>query len=188
MSIVNRNYHINLEEEKRWIEEAKQDTRGFEPIYNRYYDEIFRFIYRRTSAEVLSHDLTSECFYKALKNIRKYQFRGHPIGSWLYAIARNEVNRNFKAKKRQFIVEIDEFEQEVQTDEETGAFKIEDLVWVLKQISEDDLMLVELKYFEHKTFKEVALLMNMKESAAKMRLYRLLLSMKKKIEEKNGTK
>ena len=180
-------HHIDLVEEQLWVEEAKKSTKGFEPIYNRYYDEIFRFVYRRTSDASLSDDLTSECFYKALKNINRFTFNGQSIGGWIYTIARNEVNRYYRNKKRQFIVEIDEFTQET-GENEVNRYRMDDLAWVLGAINDEELMLIELKYFEHKTFKELAILMNMKESAVKMKLYRLLISMKTKIETKDGQK
>lgn len=180
--------HIDLAEEQKWLVAAKLSSKGFEPIYNRYFEEIFRFIYRRTSSKSLAEDLTSETFYKALKNIRKFRFNGKALGNWLYTIARNQVNSYYRGRNKLFIIEIDEFEKELSTEERQLGYDNEDLIWVLQNISETELLLIELKFFEHKTFREVALLTNMSESAVKMRLYRLLLTMKNKIELRNGRK
>ena len=51
----------------------------------------------------------------------------------------------------------------------------------LAQLSDFDLRWIELKYFENKTFKEVGCRLRMKESAVKMRTYRLLLTMRELI-------
>ena len=64
--------HIDLTEEKQWIDEAKKDPANFEPLYLKYYDEIYRYIYRRTGKEVQSEEICAETFYKALDNIQKY--------------------------------------------------------------------------------------------------------------------
>ena len=183
--MINERKHIDLAEEQKWLAAAKLSSKGFEPIYNRYFEEIFRFVYRRTSNVSLAEDLTSETFYQSLKSIRKFKFNGKSLGNWLYTIARNQVNSHYRGRNKVFIIEIDEFERELNPEEQPLGYDNEDLIWVLQNISEQELLLIELKFFEHKTFKEMALLTNMSESAAKMRLYRLLLTMKYKIETKH---
>lgn len=175
--------HIELQEEKQWIEAARLNTEAFEPIYLRYYDEIYRFIYRRTGRETMSNEICSETFYQALSNIKKYQWRGIPFGNWLYTIASNELRKRYRNKKEVFIIEIDKFQEQLPVPEMLEHIGTEPLVRALDQLNELELRLIELKYFEHKTFREVGLLLEMKESAVKMRIYRLLLAMKKLINE-----
>ncbi|MEN8251728.1 MAG: sigma-70 family RNA polymerase sigma factor [Bacteroidota bacterium] len=177
--------HIDLLEEKSWIESAKKDIKAFKPLYDRYYDEIYRFIYRRTGKEHLSADLSSETFYKALENIKKYEWRNLPFGNWLYTIASNVIKKHFREKSKVFIIELDKIQLQVQNDEYVKKAGNEELIWVLNQLSDLELRLVELKFFEEKTFKEIALLLEMKESAVKMRLYRLLLAMRNLIDKKD---
>ena len=52
------------------------------------------------------------------------------------------------------------------------------LIRCLDELEEQELRLLELKFFEELSFKEISRLMNIGESAAKMRLYRLLSKLK----------
>lgn len=177
--------HIDLIEEKQWIDEAKKDPSAFKPLYLKYYDEIYRYIFRRTGRELQSAEICSETFYKALANLKKYTWRNIPFGNWLYTIAANEIKKRYRNKRELFIVEIDKIQEEIPVEEVVDRAGPDKLVWALGQLSDMELHMVELKYFEHKTFKEVGLLLNMSESAIKMRIYRLLLAMKELIEKRD---
>ncbi len=165
-------HHTDFQEEQHWIAEAQRDPQCFEPLYNRYYDEIFRFIYRRTDREALTADLCSQTFYKALVNLKKYRWTGRPFVAWLYRIAANEVNKHFRDQRPVFLIEEEKVldslnEEEVSTDPD-------ELVRIFQMLSEEEVRLLELKYFEGKTFKEIAAIEGITESSSKMRVYRLL--------------
>ena len=44
------------EEEKLLIERAQKDPRFFAPLYERYHDAIFRYVYRRVDEEEQAYD------------------------------------------------------------------------------------------------------------------------------------
>ncbi|UII22125.1 RNA polymerase sigma factor [Fulvivirga ligni] len=76
---LNTAKHMTEEEiadEQQIIEASKKDARAFGAIYDRYYEGIFNFIYRRTDEEDLTADLCSQTFLKALQNLKGYEFRG----------------------------------------------------------------------------------------------------------------
>ena len=68
------------------IEAAKRDATNFGPIYNKYYKQIFGYIYQRMEDKDVAFDVTSQVFLKALTNLHKYEFKGVPFASWLYRI------------------------------------------------------------------------------------------------------
>jgi len=72
--------------QSEWLEiqEAQVSPAKFRPLYDRYYEAIFRFVYRRTADESLSADICAQVFLKALQRIQKYQFKGVPFSAWLY--------------------------------------------------------------------------------------------------------
>lgn len=168
--------HIDHQDEQQWIAEAQRDPQSFEPLYNRYYEEIFRFIYRRTDREQLTADICSQTFYKALLNLKKYQWTGRPFVAWLYRIASNELNRHFRDQKPVFVIEEDKMWDSFQEAEMSPD--VEGLIRVFSLLTDEEVHLLELKYFEQKTFKEIADILDFTESAIKMRLYRLLERMK----------
>lgn len=174
--------HSEWEEERVWIDQAKNDILCFQPLYERYYAEIFRYIYRRVDDEALAADLCSQTFYKALKGIKGYEWRGKPFGAWLYTIAANEIRKQFRRKPLSFL--IDEQQWRLIVDVKTERIDDDEVIrQVFQQMNEEEVRLVEMKYFEDKTFKEMAGLLSMSESAIKMKVYRLLERIKKSVRQ-----
>ena len=60
----------------------------FEEIYNRYYQDVFRFCLSLCGGSHLAEDITSETFLKAI--IKSDAFKGNcSVKAWLCQIARN---------------------------------------------------------------------------------------------------
>lgn len=79
------------------VKTAQQgDAEAFGQLYDRYVDNIYRFIYFRTHNRDLAEDLTADTFYKALKRIGSWSWTGQDFGGWLYTIARNLIADHFK--------------------------------------------------------------------------------------------
>ena len=182
---LNSNYHISdeqISEEQAWVEAAKKDPERFDKLYDRYFEGIFNFIYRRTDDEVVAADVTSQTFLAALQNLKKYSFRGLPFSAWLYKIAANQVNRYYRTSKKNMVFSLEESligRLISETEEDTNEEKISMLVDYLKQLSTEDVMVLELRFFEGKGFKEIAYILEITESGAKMRTYRALERLKK---------
>ncbi|WP_109832539.1 RNA polymerase sigma factor [Reichenbachiella versicolor] len=175
----------NLSKEIEEIEAAKKDLKHFEPLYNRYFDQIFNFIYRKTDDEDLTADLTSKVFFNAMKSLKTYEFRGFGFGTWLYKIANNEVYGHFRNQKKAYLsLESDKVNSLMTcADLEDGEEKMKLLSKMISSLKDKEVRLLELKYFENKTFEEIAFIMEMNESTVKMRLYRSLNKLKEKFAE-----
>lgn len=174
-----------LSEELKQIEAAKVDLKHFEPLYNRYFDQIFRFIYRKTENEETTADLTSRVFLNAMKSIKTYEFRGFNFGTWLYKIASNEINKHFRDKKKTLLsLETDKVNWLMDcTQLEDGEEKTKVLSQLIAQLSSKEIRILELKFFENKTFAEIAFIEESNESTVKMKLYRSLNKLREKFEE-----
>ena len=175
---LNTSRHMTDEEiavEQRIIEVSKRDVQKFRAIYDRYFEDIFEFIYRRTDDEQLADDLCSQTFVKALENLKRYEFRGLPFSAWLYRIATNEVNKHFNKKNRNrvFSLEEERVKELMETDDEgfTDA-QIQQVREILDTLPTATMEILELRFFEGLGFKEIAYILNIGESGAKMRLYR----------------
>ncbi len=170
--------------EAEWVEiqAAQDDPALFRPLYDRYFESIFRFIYRRTADEALTSDICSRVFLKALQKIRGYTFQGVPFSSWLYRLASNEVAQYYRQQKKQRVISIDDAHINSiidQEDPEDQSFLIQRMIEALKQLKEKDLILIELRFFEERPFKEIAEITEITESNAKMKTYRALEKLKK---------
>ena len=59
-----------------------------EEIYSAYFKDVYRFIKKLSGSEDIAEDITSETFFKAMKNLDS--FRGDcDIRIWLCQIAKN---------------------------------------------------------------------------------------------------
>lgn len=165
------------------IRRATSDPREFKPLYNAYYKQIFRFIYKRIGDKELTADLTQQVFLSALTNLGKYQFRGAPFASWLYRIASNLCMDHFRKSKRVRYVVIEETSLNNLVDELTSNQTVDEwharLPHILEQLTAQELQLIELRFFDLLSFKEVAEILEITESNAKVRTYRILDKMKK---------
>jgi len=173
----------DIEWETALILKAQHDPAEFRSLYNLYFKEIFRYIFKRLGDKELTADLTQQVFLSALTNLSKYQFRGAPFAAWLYRIASNLCMDYFRKSKRVRHVVIEEATLINLVDELTSDQTVEEwhkrLPQILELLSEPELQLIELRFFEARPFKEVAEILNLTETNAKVRTYRVLDKMKK---------
>ncbi|MDW3212220.1 MAG: sigma-70 family RNA polymerase sigma factor [Reichenbachiella sp.] len=186
---TNRN---DWEEEEVMIAKAKTDLRHFEPIYKKYFEVIFRFIHRKTDDENLAADLTSKVFMNAMHSLDKFEFRGVPFGAWLYRIATNETNKHYRDNKKRLLSLEDHKVNLVMTCSDLDDADIEQkqkvLTELISELEDEEVRILELKFFENKNFKEIAYILDKKESAVKMKMYRSLDKLKKRYEKMNERK
>ena len=79
------------DDERDLVERAKRDPRQFGALYDRHFQQIYRFVYSRVREQTAAEDVTSEIFIKALKAMPRYQDKGRPFAAWLYQIAVNAI-------------------------------------------------------------------------------------------------
>jgi RNA polymerase sigma-70 factor (ECF subfamily) len=173
-----------LQTEQQIIEAAKLDPENFGLLYDKYYKQIFGYVYQRMDCKDTAFDVTSQVFLKALSNLNKYEYKGVPFASWLYRIAHSEIMQLFRARKNLRTVNADlgdlkniceEVEQEYREDYKNA------LIIVIKDLPENDLQLIELRFFEKRNFKEIAEILSLTETNAKVKLYRILDKVKRSL-------
>lgn len=171
-----------IESELQQINAAKENPAYFSLLYEKYFKSIYVFIYRRTDDEELASDITSHVFLKAMINIKRYEHKGLPFSAWLFRIAFNEVNMYFRKNKGYRVVSmeqsgIQQIAQEAELKEEQD--KMELLTTALKKLDDDDVQLIELRFFEKRSFAEVGGIVGITENHAKVKIYRIIDKLKK---------
>jgi RNA polymerase sigma-70 factor (ECF subfamily) len=164
---------------------AKNDQVYFGELYERYFEQIFRFVFKRLGGkENEAGDITQQTFMKAMANLGKYEDRGLAFSSWLYRIAQNEVNMYFRKSKGNYTIEIEERKlKDLWNEAEINYMSEEDqeqLVDLLNNLDQEHLDLLELRFFQEMSFKEIADIYSITEPNAKMRVYRILEKLNKK--------
>ena len=187
---MNRTRNIEKLADSEVIALAKKKSKYFGELYNRYFEQIYRFVYKRLGGmEHIAGDLTQQTFMKAMANLHKYEERGFPFSSWLYRIAQNEVAMYFRSQKKNVSVEINEQQlssivSELQNGQFMSLDEQETLVAILNSLKDEHLDIIELRFFQEMSFKEIADIYSITEASAKMRTYRILENIAKKWKEK----
>jgi len=173
---------MDLNEEKELVEKARRNPEAFGEIYEQYYSPIFGYALKRVANIEIAQDITSEVFFKALKNLGRFHWQGISFSFWLYRIASNQITDYFrKDKHRMFSLE-EVSEPAANSDPSIEVLEAEE---ELKR-HEDFLVLHEsicklpvkyqeaitLRYFESKPIKEIAEILGRREGTIKSWLHR----------------
>lgn len=182
---INPLYHQTndrMQEELGWIQAAKKDPEYFAPLYKKYHEQIFRYIYQRMDDEETAFDVTSMVFMKAIKNLHKYEYRGVPFSSWLYRIAKSELYQSFRDQKARRTVSLDSvhvFNVIEEFDQEENEINKQRLVKSIALLKEDDIQLIEMRFFEKRSYREIGEILDISENNAKVKSFRALEKLKK---------
>jgi RNA polymerase sigma-70 factor, ECF subfamily len=177
-------YHKTKDEllkELHIIECAKQDPKAFGVLYERYYHEIFVFINKKTDDMTISGDITSQVFYKALGNIKKYTYKGVPFSAWLYRIASNETNLHFRKNKTQRAISIESegVEKMITLFEPSEERDIQPVIQAIAKLKPNEVELIELRFFEKLSFRDIGYILNTTENNAKVKTFRIIKRIRK---------
>ena len=189
--VIEPSKHISQEEilkEFETVKGAVKNPAQFQVLYDRYFTVIFNYIFRKIDDEDITADLTSQTFLKAMRNLKKYKFKGVPFSVWLYRIASNEVNRHYQLTNKKLVFSFDEQEFENLIEKNTEEEKELDIDYIIQQMqtmSESDIEVIELRFFESKSFAEISFILEITEASAKMRTYRAIEKLRKLLERRN---
>jgi len=180
----------SLMQEATEVEAARQDPAKFAILYNNNYEAVFRFVNRRMNSRDMAADVTAQVFLKAMTHLQSYRHRGLPFVCWLYRIAGNELKQLFKTSNKQRTIHVVSAGMDllVEEMEETTADKWEErMMTLLPNLPEDELLIIEMRYFEKRPFKEIGEILDITENNAKVKLYRILAKLKKQITSSTPT-
>ena len=182
MEVISK-YNVTKEqqqEELALIEDAKKNPAKFEALYERYHEQIFRFVYQRVENKDAAKDITQQIFLKTMTNLYKYEQRGLPFASWLYRIAKSETYEALRQDQKLRCVNIDDTQLadmmgELGEKEEDRVEKYSaKLADAIAELDEDDLQFIEMSFFEKRSFQEIGDILKITANYAKVRTYRVI--------------
>ncbi len=183
-------YHktsLQIKKEGEIINAAKSNPQAFKPIYEEYFPQISAFAYKRLDDKETAFDIAQKTFLKALEQLGKYEHRGLPISSWLYRIAVNEINQYYRKANKNRTVSIETAEVNNLFSEVNDSIYDEDQIEMLKTsltyLSSADFLMLEMRYFEERPFKEIAEILEITETNSKVKTYRALDKLKKVVQK-----
>lgn len=152
------------------------DTGSYRTLMKRYSQQVFSLVVKIVSIEDDAEEITQDVFVKAYRNLSKFDFCSS-FSTWLFRIAYNEAITHTRRKRVEGIP-LDETILNNLSDSQVDVFLESDnprlaaLPEAIESLNVDERALITFHYFEGLPLKEVADMMHIGESAAKVRLMR----------------
>ncbi len=161
------------------------DQKAYAELMSRYKDSIYFMLLKMVNNRDDADDLTIEAFGKAFKNIKQYT-PDYAFSTWLFKIATNNCI-DFIRKKRKQTFSIDkgietddggELNVDIrssQPDPEENMMKKQKVLMmrdVVERLKPRYRKLVELRYFQERSYEEIAEELNLPLGTVKAQLFR----------------
>ncbi len=169
---------LTREQEAEHIRKAQKHINAFGPLYDAHFTTVFGFIFKRIRDQALTGELTSLVFMKAINALPNYRITGTPFSAWLIQIALNEVRQYQRRTNKHASVPLSEANLQSVLDgldeKHQQEHNHELLLRGLNELEEEATVYIEMRYFEGRSFKEIAEILNLTADNAKVRTYRAL--------------
>ena len=167
--------HDPREAERLLVDRAKSDPEAFGALYDRFFSQIYRFVFSRLRDQTAAEDVTSEVFMKALRSIPRYQDTGRPFTAWLYQISVNTINDRYRAHRP--TVDLDEMYDLAAAGpglEDTALQRAEVRgIWTaVEALPGPQRTALVLKFQEDMKISDIAAVMGKSEGAVKLLIHR----------------
>ncbi len=160
----------------------------FSKIYDKYINQIYRFVFLKVNSKEIAEDITSETFLKAWESYKNNKIEN--VSAFLYQVARNLLTDYYRQKSRtQFLPldsvsiidpsnnlkEISENKSDIETIK-SALFRLE---------NENYQNIIIWHYLNDLSIKEISKINNQSEGAVRVMLSRALKELKEIIENDN---
>jgi RNA polymerase sigma-70 factor (ECF subfamily) len=170
-------------DEKLLVAAAQKDPARFAGLYELYFARVYAYISRRVHDRAATEDLTSEVFHSALANLPRFEWRGAPFGAWLFRIAANAIADRWKRNaKEQGSPAPEEFQEADYSDVHQCAT----LFLLASELPADQKRVIELRFAEEKSIREIAQELQRTEGAVKQLQFRALQNLRERMKESHG--
>lgn len=161
---------MEINESEAIKEYQRGDVEKFGLLYDKYIKKIYNFVYYKTFHKETAEDITSNVFFKALKNIKSFKTGSGTFSAWLYQIARNSIIDYYRSKKSDANIEdfwdisdSSDFIQDADT-----TYKLREVKRYLKNLKSYQRDIVIMRVWEDMPYSEIANALKKSESNCKM--------------------
>jgi len=170
--------------ERSWVSLVKRHEK---PVYN--------YCLRMTRNATDAMDLMQEVFLTVYRNLPSYSGKG-VFRPWMMRIAVNKYIDFLRSKERQpqhngeeYLEQESMYLQDRQLGDPDKAFEqlnlTREVKSLMQQLSTEQRLVVELKFFQHFTFEEIGYQLGISANTVKSRLYAALQKMKGQMENQH---
>jgi RNA polymerase sigma factor (sigma-70 family) len=161
--------------------------KDFEKFYNSHIDKVYRFVFFRVNYnKAVAEDLVSEIFMKALENFAVYDITvSH--SAWIMTIAKNHLANYWRDQKKTDVLPDDEISGydslwlDISARMADKSAKTRELYELLAQLEPASRQVVTFHYIYGYSYAEIAEILKMTETAAKVAAHRAIKKLSGKI-------
>ncbi len=165
------------------------DNKSFEILLSRHKSKVFGYIMSKVKNKDIADDIFQDTFIKAINSLKKgtYNEEGKFL-PWIFRIAHNLIIDHFRRIKTQKIVNhredynLFDFIEDGSLTAEKKIIKKEifnDLAKLIDLLPDSQKTVLQLRYYEDKSFKEIAELCDISINTALGRMRYALLNLRK---------
>ena len=156
----------------------------FEAVYEKYFSDIYNYIYGQILHRERAEDLVSEVFIKAMTHYDSFDPSRASVRTWLTNIARNTLIDDYRKSSVRKSVSLDDEENytEPSYEDEYKVLKEDDereVYRILSQLSETERELAGMIYFQNMKNDEIGQILGINAKAVSERRRRLLAKCRK---------
>lgn len=166
-----------MEEDIMLVEEVlKGNIDSFNIIVNKYELNILKFIYNMIKNKEAAEDITQEVFINVYNKLYMYN-KKYKFSNWILQISRNKCIDYIRKYRRVYEADIDEYNNIASKD--TSPEKVLEykesksmLEEFLNTLGSEEKQILNLRYSQQATFKDIAIILDMNESTVKRKYYK----------------
>ena len=156
---------------------------NFDDIYKKYYSSLNKYLISLTKNEDLAEELTQETFFKALKNINKYDEK-YKMLTWLCEIGKDTYYSLYKKNKKLEAIDASVLNDESEIiDQIIDSETNKELLRLVHSLDEPYKEVFTLRTFGELSFKDISDIFSKTESWARIVYYRSKLKIKEKLKD-----
>lgn len=169
-----------------------RDDRGIRAAWNLHADELFGLAYRALGDRGSADDAVQETFVRAWRAAASYD-RSRPLRPWLFAILRNVVIDEARARRRRPVPDSGHDDEPTLADPFTahgsGRERLDQLLdgWLLhealRRVREDHRLVLVETYYRDRSYAAIARDLGIPESTARTRAFYGLRALRLALEE-----
>ncbi len=165
--------------------------RNFDPqvigaIYDRYFPEVYQYVFYRLGDEAVAEDIAGETFVRLLEAVKKRRTPHSNLKGWLFSTASHLVNDHLRRAYRRPVEPLPESLSDGDNSP-SDAFDLSERLRAvreaLSELTPDQQNVLALRFGHGYSLQETASLMNKKVNAVKALQFRALAALQRKIGE-----
>lgn len=170
-----------------------KDQKDFMDAYDKYVDQIYRFIYFKVGSKEEAEDLSSAVFLKTWGYIREHSIKNSKtLKSLFYKIARNLIIDHYRKNSKQDSVPLSGQELEIDLpDENQNIIKKTEENWDLSvvetrlpQLKDEYREVIVMRYINELSISEIADILGKPKGSVRVLVFRAINALKELVNEK----